>query len=262
MKFTLLEIVQFILNDMDGDVVNSVNDTTESQQAANIVKQTYFEIMANRNWPHMRTAFNCSAYGSSSYPTSLILPDNIKQLEWIKYNKRRSTDTKDKSEELLYLQPEDFFTMVAGRDSSESTIQVVNVNGMRLNIRNDLPPSYWTTFDDSTIICDAWDSTVDSILQTGKNSCWGVRNPVWSNLDGSTPELPAEAFPALIEEAKSTAFYVLRQVVNEKAEQKATRQSRWLARKAWRAKGGVRYPNYGRKKAFSGNERNPLLDKG
>ena len=36
-------------------------------------------------------------------------------------------------------------------------------------------------------------------------------------------------------------------MVNEKAEQKATRQNRWLARKAWRAHGGVRYDDYGRR---------------
>jgi hypothetical protein len=249
------------MNDMDGDEVNSIGDTTESQQVANIVKQSYFELMANRNWPHMRTAFNCTAYGSTSQPTSLVLPDNIKELEWIKYNKRKSTDTKDKSEDIVYLQPEEFFNLVAGRDSSEATVQVVTINGMRLNIKNDKAPQYWTTFDDSVLVCDSWDSAVDSILQTGKNSCWGVRNPSWSHLDGSYPELPDEAFPSLIEEAKSTCFYVLRQTVNEKAEQKATRQARWLSRKAWRAKGGVKYPNYGRKKAFTGTQKNPLFDK-
>jgi len=262
MKLTLLEIVADILNDMDGDSVNSINDTIESQQVAAVVKQTYLEMMSNRNWPHMQYAFTCTSLADTDYPTSLTLPENIKELRWIKYNKRRSTDTKDKYEDLKYLQPEDFFTLSSQRDSSASNMQIVTINSMKLNVRTDQPPQYWTTFDDSTLICDSYDSTVDSVLQTSKNSCWGIRTPTWSHTDAAVPDLPAEAFSALVEEAKSTAFYALRQAANEKAEQKATRQHRWLARKAWRAKGGIRFPNYGRKKAFSGNEKNPLLDKG
>lgn len=262
MKLTLLEIVQDIMNDMDGDNVNSVNDTIESQQVAQIVKTTYLEMLANRNWPHMHTPFNCDSLADPNQPSCLRIPDNIKEVKWIRYNKRSSTDTKDKYEEVKYLQPEDFFEYCAHRDSSASNVQKINFSGIRLNIRNDQAPQYWTSFDDTILVMDSWDSTVDSVLQQSKNSCWGVKNPEWTGLDSSIPDLPAEAFPALVEEAKSTAFYTLRQVSNEKAEQKATRQQRWLSRKAWRAKGGIRLPNYGRRKAYSGYEKNPLLDKG
>lgn len=262
MKLTLLEIVQDIMNDMDGDNVNSINDTIESQQVAQIVKTTYLEMLANRNWPHMHTAFNCSSFADINLPTCLSIPENIKEVKWIRYNKRTATDTKDKNEEVTYLQPEDFFDYCSNRNSSASNVQVITLNSIKLNIRKDHAPQYWTSFDDSTLVMDSFDSAVDSVLQTGKTSCWGVKNPDWSGLDTSVPDLPAEAFPALVAEAKSTAFYTLRQAANEKAEQKATRQSRWLSRKAWRAKGGIRLPNYGRKKAYSGYEKNPLLDKG
>ncbi len=45
MKYTLLEIVQEILSDMDSDEVNSIDDTTESEQVATIVKSTYLSMM-------------------------------------------------------------------------------------------------------------------------------------------------------------------------------------------------------------------------
>ncbi len=262
MKLTLLEIVQDILNDMDGDVVNAIADTIEAQQVAQIVKTTYLEMMANRNWPHLHTGFALESGLDTAYPTSLTLPENIKELKWVKYNKRTSTDTKDKYEKVDYLQPEDFFNICANRDSSASNVQIVILSGVSLNVRNDQAPQYWTTFDDNTIVMDSFDSDVDTVLQESKNACWGVKTPTWSHLDDAYPDLPAEAFPALLEEAKSTAFYALRQTANEKAEQKAVRQNRWLSRKAWRAKGGIRLPNYGRKKAFSGYEKNPMLDKG
>ncbi len=250
------------MNSMDGDSVNSINDTIESQQVAQIVKSTYLEMMVNRNWPHLHTAFNCESLADEDYPSSLTLPETIKELKWIKYNKRKSTDTKDKYETLKYIQPEEFFDYCAARESSATNIQIVTLSGMKLNIRNDQPPQYWTTFDDSQIICDSFDSDVDDVLQTSKNSCWGVKEPTWSPLDESIPDLPSEAFPSLVEEAKSTAFYELRQAANEKAEQKAKRQERWLSRKAWRTHGGVKYPNYGRRKAFTGGQKNPLFEKG
>ena len=50
MKYTLLEIVQEILSDMDSDEVNSIDDTVESQQVASIVRSAYMAIMSNRNW--------------------------------------------------------------------------------------------------------------------------------------------------------------------------------------------------------------------
>ena len=262
MKLTLLEIVQDIMNDMDGDNVNSINDTIESQQVTQIVKTTYLEMLANRNWPHMHTIFNCNSLSDIDYPSCLRIPDNIKEVKWIRYNKRTSTTSKDKYEEVTYLQPEDFFDYCSQRDSTTSIIQSVKINGVSLNIRNDQAPQYWTSFDDSVLVFDSWNSTIEDTVQQGKNSCWGVKNPEWTGLDNSIPDLPAEAFPALVEEAKSTAFYALRQVANEKAEQKATRQNRWLSRKAWRAKGGIRLPNYGRRKAYTGYEKNPLLDKG
>ncbi len=33
-----------------------------------------------------------------------------------------------------------------------------------------------------------------------------------------------------------------------KSEQEATRQQRWLSRKDWTVAGGIRYPDYGRKR--------------
>jgi len=44
-KMTVLEIVQDILNDIDGDEVNSIDDTLESEQVAQIVKSTYDAII-------------------------------------------------------------------------------------------------------------------------------------------------------------------------------------------------------------------------
>jgi len=52
-KMTVLEIVQDILNDLDGDAVNSINDTVEALQIAQIVKTTFNNILDGKDF-HIR----------------------------------------------------------------------------------------------------------------------------------------------------------------------------------------------------------------
>ena len=46
-KMTLLEITQDIMSDMDSDNVNSINDSVEALQVAQVVKTTYYNIISN-----------------------------------------------------------------------------------------------------------------------------------------------------------------------------------------------------------------------
>lgn len=57
-KLTLLDIVQDILSDMDSDTVNSITDSVESLQIAQIVKTTFFEIITEGEWPHLGGLFS------------------------------------------------------------------------------------------------------------------------------------------------------------------------------------------------------------
>jgi len=82
--------------------------------------------------------------------------------------------------------------------------------------------------------------------------------PKWLPADDFVPDLPDEAFMALIEESKSRASLKLNQVADQKSEQEAQRQRKWLARKARRVNNGILYPDYGRKR---GRGKNPYIDK-
>lgn len=247
MKNTLLEIVQDILNDLDSDEVNSIDDTIESQQVANIVKQCYFELIANRNWPHLRKLITLNSSVDPNKPTHLQIPENMKELVFFNYDVRKEGDTRTKFQEVKYKYPDEFLRYVSSRNGDNDNVEeIVDWSGSRFYIYNDKAPLYWTSFDDRWIVCDAYDNQVDSTLQAHKTQVLAYLDPSWSHLDDAVPDLPSEAFPLLIEEAKSTASLVIKQVASQKAEQKATRQNRWLSRKAWRTHGGVRYQNYGR----------------
>ncbi len=244
---TLLELVKDILNDMDSDDINSIDDTVESQQVAQIVKTCYYEIIGNRNWPHLRKLVQLDSSGDLNKPNYLRLPEGTKELVFLKYDRFTTQNPKSQLWELKYKEPDSFLRMISSRDDTLSTVQtVLDFSGTKLLINSNYPPTYWTSFDDDYIITDSYDFSVESALQKSKTQCLAYIDPSWSTTDEFVPDLPSEAFPALLEEAKSTAFLALKQMANQKAEQKAGRQQRWLSRKAWRAKGGIQYENYGR----------------
>lgn len=120
-------------------------------------------------------------------------------------------------------------------------------SGVELLIRNDTPPTVWTSFDDKVLVFDSYDKAVDDTIQSSKIQAFGYVTPSWEMADDFIPVLPEEAFTLLTEEAKSKASVKLRQTSDPKAEQEATRQNRWLAGKQWRAHKGARTPSYGRR---------------
>lgn len=247
MKMTLLEMVRDILNEMDSDDVNSISDTVEALQVAQIIKTCYMEMMANRNWPHQKKLLQAQASGTLDRPTHLKLPENVKELEFFKYDKNKTQDpTKIEYRDVMYKHPDEFLRITSTLNNSDNVKQILDFSGTPIIIKTNKAPSYWTSFDDEYMVCDSYESSIDDTLKKSKTQCLVYVNPTWVHLDNAYPEMPNEAFPALLAEAKSTAFFALKQMANEKAEQKATRQQRWLSRKAWRTNGGVRYDNYGR----------------
>jgi len=246
MKKTLFEIVDDILNDLDADKVNSITDTVESEQVAQIVQTCYYEMLGNRNWPHTRKLVQFNALGDLSKPNYLRAPEEMKELVFFRYDCQKLGDTIPDLQDIKYKEPEEFLRMLSKR-SGDNLDQVVDFSGSTLLIFNDKHPQYWTSFDDEYVVTDSYDSAVDDTLKQSKTQCLAYIIPSWSHVDTFVPDLPIEAFPALIEEAKSTAFIALKQVANQKAEQKSNRQQRWLSRKAWTLDGGIKYENYGRK---------------
>lgn len=247
MKQTLLEIVQDILNDLDSDEVNSINDTVEAQQVAQIVKSCYDELTSNRNWPHQKKLIQLDASGSLSKPNYMKLPEGTKELISLKYNVAKLEDTTVKYRDVQYKYPDEFLTAMYNRDSSQDNVQIViDTSGVELLVRNDKAPEFWTSFDDNWLVFDSYDAEVDTTLKKSKTQAMAYVEQAFVLDDDFIPDIPSNAFALLREEAKSTAFLNLKQMANPKAEAKAQRQNRWLSRKAWKAHGGIRFQDYGR----------------
>ena len=258
---TLLEMAQDISNDLEVDEFDSITDTMEAVQIAQIIRTTYFELIDNRNWNHLRTTFLLTDGPGPTRPTHLTVPQDVKEVITFSVNQRTSSDTSDKFQEIYFVQPEEFLRRINARRSNNNNVTTVtDTGGISLFIRNDKRPEYFTSFNDDEIVLDSYQIELDTFFPGIKTQVIGYRSPSWTHEDSFIPDLPEEAFSNLLAEAKSVAFLVLKQAPNSKAEQQSTRQKRWLSRKDWKVSGGVRYPDFGRKtRGFRQN--NPLLDK-
>lgn len=248
MKYTLLEMVQDILSDMDADEVNSIDDTVESTQVAQIIKTTYFTLLDSRNWDYHRRLVGLVASTDPLLPTHTYLPANMKELVFVNYDVHQSNQNRRIFRTMKYLYPDEFLRRSNDLNTEADYVETItDTSGVTLLIRNDIAPSVYTSFDDKTLVFDAYDKAVDDTLQTSKFQCMGFIIPPWLPEDDFVPDLPIEAFSLLLQESKSVASLSIGQKANQKAEQASQKQDRWLSRKQWQVHGGIRYPSYGRK---------------
>lgn len=250
-KMTVLDIVQDILSDMESDEVNSISDTTESLQVAQILRTTYIDLMTRRYQPHLRSLFKLEAT-SSSTPSHMRLPVALMEMERLSYDKRTLSQTDPKLVEIPYKEPSAFLSMVNVRNSDlDDVTLILDPSGVNLKIVNDSAPSYWTSFDEEYIIFDSYDSAIESNLQNSKTQVLGYLEPSLVLSDAEVPNIPSEAFPLLLSEAKRHCLAKLKQVdINDTSYReevlRSKKQTAWLQRKKWRASEKPKYPNYGR----------------
>jgi hypothetical protein len=119
--------------------------------------------------------------------------------------------------------------------------------------RDDQAPTYYTTFDDETVIFDSYDSDVDTTLQKTKTVAYGLKSTTWTDSNSFTLPLDPQQFTILLKDAKAMAWEELRQTPNAAAAQQS-RKARISAEKKkdrmnYNNKGYyyTKYPNYGRK---------------
>jgi hypothetical protein len=254
---TVKEMVEDILNDMDSDPLFTVSGgeditaTEESRQVVQILKTTYFNIIDGRpgGWSHLYNTFQLTATGAST-PTTMTIPTNVMNFDYIKYDIQQAGDTKDKFREITYISPKEFLNITDGRDSSATEItQVTASSGILINVYNDRAPQYWTSPDDQTVIFDAHDAAVDATnLLAAKTQCYGQIYPTFTETDDFVPDLPTDAFSYYLAEAKSMCFLNIKQAGNPKVEAQAVTQRRRMSQEAFKINRGIKYANFGRKR--------------
>lgn len=260
MKETVLKIVQRTLSEMGSDRVNSIDDTVESQRVADLLADVFYELIDSRTWEQHKKIINLDSTSDNEKPNYLKLPEEVQETEWVRYDRIKNGETRSRWYTLKYLYPDEFIQLVNDRNSDEANItEVTDWDGTELLIRNDTAPQYWTSFDDTYIVTDAWDSLVDTTLQSTKSQAYVQAEPSLQLVDNFVVDLPTDAFSLLKTVLKNRAFVSIKQLGNPLLRVEEQRQRNRMSRKSWKARGGVRYPNYGRVAPGTSRTRNPTF---
>jgi len=176
MKLTKLKLVQMVLSAIDSDNVNSVDETVESEQVGIIVDTIYDDLNGEFPWAHLRES---GVLEVTTTPNKMKIPDGVMTINDIYYNKKK----------VHYIQPNEMTELLFDRDPY-----------------SDRDPKYWTSYDDTYVIFDAYDGgLVEDLTHTDV-----YRMPVQMTTDNSYPDLPERFHNAIFEGSAADAFYTLK----------------------------------------------------
>lgn len=242
MRTTLLSMVQSILSDMDSEDVNSISDTVEAQQIASVIQDTYFNLISAREIPEHKQMLKLTSLSNSQKPTHFRYPNNTKEIEVLFYNTATSGSTYT---QVYFLEPIDFLNRVD--ETATNVLQVETVAGeVPVFVYTDRMPKYYTSFDDDNIIMDAYNSSIESTLQTSKSRAYGTIYPTFSITDDFEPDLDDTMLPYLLAEAKSTCFSLFKSGSDPKVEQAARRLKSYVQNDMYKTRRENKRPKYGR----------------
>ena len=236
MRRTLLDMVQSILSDMDSEEVNSIADSVEAEQIANVIKDTYFNIIAAREIPEHKKIFKLVSLSDSTRPTHFKYPSTVKHLENFQYK------VGDKYKEIVFVDP---FTFINRMDESTKQVGTV-VDNIALYVHDDREPSYYTSFDDDYIVLDSYDASVEAVLSSAKTRCYGSFYPSFTISDSFEPDLDDTLLPMLLAEAKSVCFSLFKSGSDPKIEQAARRLKSYVQNDQYKTIRENKRPRYGR----------------
>ena len=219
---TVLEYVQATLSAMDSDDVDSIDDTMEATQVANQLKEEYAEYIGRQDWAYMKRAITLNAVADPASPASFTIPEDIKLIEELSYNVSETGSYK--RHKLRYLDPQCFLdTVTVGEGSANATLVEVG-SSIKYFVRTDRWPTYWTSFDEVTVVMDAVNQDYETTLTTENLQGFGVCIPAFQVEDGFVPYVPLNTEPALQAQLNKVCFHYFKQVASVPDEEKSKRQ--------------------------------------
>lgn len=328
---TLLNIVQNILSAMSSDEVNSIGDTVESMQVAQIVQNKYYDIVARGDLTLDNQLFQLNPSDTPNIPVLMTLPVGVSRIDWLKYYDTNPADSTQTDQfgafshglntdlvstvnwtttsttsntivstglvtftvasstlpvvigqtvtvfsginsmfgnvqqytgttmiikvtrstgsgtfnnwvlqstavpnaapgySYVQIAPIDHFLDITDRyDITQPNVLTYNFtqggNNFTFRYLNDRQCNLCTVISNNFVAFNSFDHTQDSTLQASKTQAWGQIVPPFQLTDTFIPTLDDQQFPLLLNEAKSLAFYELKQMSHQKADQEVQRQ--------------------------------------
>lgn len=253
MKQTLLDITQNILSRLSSDEVNSIGDTTESLQVANIIKNKYFDIVGRVDLPEHDQLIQLDPSLDNTSPVLMYVPDGVAEVKWLKYfdsnildgaaggghdinvnivnNSGNGVNPPPGYLYVTILPVTQFIELTNGFNPQETDVESFTFSDTSNNYnydytfyyKNGQTPRFCTILSNYYVIFDAYDATQDSTLQSSKTMALGRIVPFFKMEDSFIPNLKDEEFQLLVNEATALAFYELKQQSHPLASQEARR---------------------------------------
>lgn len=241
-QYTVLGIVQDVLNEGDMDTVSTWNETIESEQIGNMIETIFYEFHANNLIPsHQELENPTSATGNTYY----TIPTDVSEIFWVKYD-----DGTDRVN-LRYLEPQAFIDIL----DQAGTAVVDPGSGISLDFATDADPTYYTSFDDTYLCINSFDTTPPAV---GELLMYVRKEPSITIADGTVPDLPNDGMAYFLSEVKARSLLVLNQEINPMIEMRRRELQATFSRRNYVTDGTIRTPNYGRRTRTS-RRNNPLL---
>lgn len=212
-----------ILSSLDYDDVSSINETDEALQVARVIKESFEYIIDQYSLRDEEALFNVSNFSSNVIGT---LPSNVSRVYAVKYDTSNDPTGDIRYSNVTYLEPSDFLKITDSRSSTATNTDELTLQGTKTFIYNDRQPLYYTTFDNHSVVFDAYNSSVDaSGLVSAKTKLMGATQPSFSMTDSfSFPELSDSMISFLYNESKSLAWQELKETTTQRTENRRRKQ--------------------------------------
>ena len=228
MKFSLIQMVQEILQAMDSDEVNSIDDTVESYAVAVLLRSVFYDLAVDLGLPEHEGLFELNPSNDADKPTLMTIPTNVSLVRSVKYNIKTDDEDYANYSELSFMPFDEFLVAQNGLRGSTSDVGQMtftnNTEDFEIMYRSDKMPQWYTTIDDYSFLFDSYDSSIDTTLQKSKTMCMGIIYPSFDLVDTFIPDLDPPQFSLLKNRAKVRAFAELKQAPNTEAAGEARRQ--------------------------------------
>jgi hypothetical protein len=251
-KTTLLELTQGILSVADGDEVNSISDTIESDQCARVIRDEYNIIADEFDLKMSETLTQLTATGAST-PIRMDRPEGFHSIETIWYDKRLLVGDDPNFEEIIFQDPETFLKSSMSLNASDTDVSTLTLtdSGHTLNFRNNRAPTYWTILEGyDEIYFDSFDGDLETNLQASKSLVKGVQRPTLALTDAAVPDLPENLMVLLRNRAQAFYFDVYKDGTTREIDKRQrhsevrSQRKKYVTKKLQQQRTG---PNYGRK---------------
>lgn len=250
MSETVLQLVQDVLSDADSDDVSTIGETVEAGQAARLLKSVHDTITDEYNLETHKGLRTLTGMGDTTRPTHLLIPEGVHAIEQFEYDVRDDPADPAAWRRIGYLNPDDFLRVVTHYNNDGAEIQVVtDFDGGSFQIRNDVHPRYYTSFDNEHVVCDSFLESASSTLMGSKTRILATLRPTLVLADATVVDLP----PHLMSLLKTEFRYMYFELFKDGAPEAVTRAAFRQRVRADRTKHMIRekrpsdsLPDYGR----------------